>query len=208
MEKCFLVPHVVCSVRLLGWGRWEGSQTGSWPPEWVALDLLRSPLPRPEGGAVIWLPRGHLAQGVTSPFPPGCFLPGKGTWLLFFWFPVSFLRFCISASHLHFFSLTLISPSHLSFLSLIQRADNNQCTYSRAKIAHLSELHRAWCHGNSVSGRLVQRTVFGFQELHVIVISSSHPSPGGEQMALVFIICNSCLALTNIPIFASPLLET
>lgn len=74
----------------------------------------------------------------------------------------TFLYFCISPP----FFLTLISPSHLSFLSLIQRADNNQCTYSRAKIAHLSELHRAWCHGNSMSGRLVQRTVFGFRELH------------------------------------------
>ena len=101
-----------------------------------------------------------------SPFLPGYFLPGKGAWRLFFWFPVSFPRVCISASHLHFFSHTLISPSHLSFLSLIQSTDSNHWTCSHTKIAHLSELHADWGHGNSVSERTGQRSVFGFRELH------------------------------------------
>ncbi|CAM9627264.1 unnamed protein product [Rangifer tarandus platyrhynchus] len=44
--------------------------------------------------------------------------------------------------------------------------DSNHCTCSRTKIAHLSELRAEWGHGNSVSERTGQRTVFGFRELH------------------------------------------
>ena len=121
---------------------------------------------RPEGGAVVWLPRCHLAVWSLT-LPSGLLPPGKGTWLLFFWFPVSFLCFCISASRLHFFSLTLFSLSlTVPFYPFIQSTGNNHCTCSLTKIARLSELHRDGRQGNSVSGGTVQRTVFGFQELH------------------------------------------
>ena len=121
---------------------------------------------RPEGGAVVWLPRCHLAVWSLT-LPSGLLPPREGhlaPFLLVSSILPTFLYFCISPPF--FLAHSLLSPSHLSFLSLIQSTDNNHCTCSHTKIAHLSELQRDWRHGNSVSGGMVQRIVFGFQELH------------------------------------------
>lgn len=145
-------------------------------PERVALDLLRSPL----STSLLAAPgscetRGRRCRMVAKVSPgrleshPSFRAASSREGHLAPFLLVSsilpmFLYFCISPPF--FLSHTLLSPSHRSFLSLIQSTDNNHCTCSLTKIARLSELHRDWRQGNSVSGGTVQRTVFGFQELH------------------------------------------
>ena len=143
---------------------------------------------RPEGGAVVWLPRCHLAVWSLT-LPSGLLPPREGhlaPFLLVSSILPTFLYFCISPPF--FLSHTLLSPSHLSFLSLIQSTDNNHCTCSHTKIAHLSELQRDWrmaledevCtkpRGGWVPPRCLWRTHFWQQLLFISLLISVGSQP-------------------------------
>lgn len=62
---------------------------------------------RPEGGPVTGA--AEESRGALEPHtgPLGYSIPGKGTWLLSFWFPVSLLHFCISTPFLLSYALLL-----------------------------------------------------------------------------------------------------